>query len=368
MKILFDHQAFTIQDYGGISRYFCELIQALDKRRTTSVKLSLRFSNNDNLPEIMNLNVSPFCRNYKFKGKTKLMSLLNNIYFRKLLLKHQFDVFHPTYYDPYFLKLIGNSPFVITVYDMIHELFREAFPLHDKTSCNKQLLVKKATKVITISENTKNDLVRLYGIDRNNIFVTYLASDLKPPKALENTLKLPNNYILFIGNRSLYKNFSLFLKSITTILKSKRRDICLICGGGGKFTKEELNTFVALGLNNKVFYCPINTITQSVLYSKAVAFVFPSLYEGFGIPILEAFSCGCPAILSNTSCMPEIAEDGAKYFDPTNKDSMLDSITQVIDNISLREHLIRRGYKRLKNFSWDKTADKTNSIYSEITT
>jgi glycosyltransferase involved in cell wall biosynthesis len=102
------------------------------------------------------------------------------------------------------------------------------------------------------------------------------------------------------------------------------------------------------------------------VYSKALAFIFPSLYEGFGIPILEAFSCGCPVLLSNKSCFPEVAQDAAIYFDPQNSESILQAIEKVLIDKKLRSEKIEKGFKRLRDFSWQKMALHTENVYKSI--
>jgi glycosyltransferase involved in cell wall biosynthesis len=111
---------------------------------------------------------------------------------------------------------------------------------------------------------------------------------------------------------------------------------------------------------------PVNDAILAQLYQKALAFVFPSLYEGFGLPILEAFSCGCPVALSDSSSFPEVAKEAAIYFDPHIKSSMEEAILKIIHDEKLRDVLRRRGYEALKDFSWKKTAEKTLSLYKSI--
>jgi len=176
---------------------------------------------------------------------------------------------------------------------------------------------------------------------------------------------LPKKYILFVGSRSGYKNFNLFVEAITPLLV-KDNELKLVCVGGGNFKEIENEKFKRLNIINKIYQYSVNDDILTYLYKKAVAFIFPSLYEGFGIPILEAFSCGCPVIASNTSSLPEVAGDAAVYFDPTDKLSMLNSIQKVIYNDELKKQLINKGIERVKEFTWEKTAEKTKMLYEEI--
>jgi len=121
-----------------------------------------------------------------------------------------------------------------------------------------------------------------------------------------------------------------------------------------------------LNVLHKVHHIKINDISMKILYKNAQAFVFPSLYEGFGLPILEAFSCGCPAILSNSSSLPEVGGDAAIYFDPVDEESLIYAVETVLFNEKYRQELIRKGYERLKQFSWEKGAVATKNVYYSL--
>jgi len=370
MKVLYDHQIFTIQIYGGISRYFIELMKKFENDNEVEYKLSLKYSNNYHLKELNRLIYKTFFESYSFKGKYRLLNLLNILnkkVSKKYISMGDYDIFHPTYYDPYFLDYIGRKPFVLTIYDMIHEIYPEMFSLKDETSKRKKLLVQKATKIIAVSENTKKDIIRFFSIDTNKIEVIYCGTlfDMNGSRNNKVDIDLPEKYILYVGNRGGYKNFNLFIKAIAPLL-IKNNELKVVCVGGGKFKGIEEEKFKKLNIINKVFQYSVNDDILSHLYKKAIVFVFPSLYEGFGIPILEAFSCGCPVITSNTSSLPEVAGDAAIYFDPTNKLSISSSIQKVIYDSNLRNQLIYKGYQRVKEFTWEKTAEKTKKIYESI--
>jgi len=366
MKVLYDHQIFTSQIYGGISRYFFELIKHFKNDNEIKYELSLRYSNNYYLKELNNLTHKTFLENYSFRGKNRLLNILNKKVSKEYISKGDYDIFHPTYYDPYFLDYIGRKPFVLTIYDMIHEIYSDMFSLKDKTSKRKKLLAQKATKIIAISENTKKDIIEFLGIDENKIEVIYLANSFnmnKDDKIIN--VVTPEKYILFVGSRRGYKNFDLFIKTISPLLNDDGK-LNVICAGGGEFNSMEIEKLKNLKIKDKVFFYSGSDSVLAYLYQKAIAFVFPSLYEGFGIPILESFASGCPVICSKTSSLPEVAGDAVVYFDPTDKLSMLNSIKKVIYDDKLRKRLIDKGIERKKEFTWEKTAEKTKKIYEEI--
>jgi glycosyltransferase involved in cell wall biosynthesis len=369
MKILFDHQIFSTQVYGGVSRYFYEVMNHLSMCGA-DFKLSLRYSNNLYLKKSNDSSVfkgSTFFDQVNFRGKYRLLKHINALYSVMELKKRDFDVFHPTYYNPYFLDYIGSKPFVLTIYDMIYELFPTMPSSSDRLPEWKKLLANRAAKIIAISENTKRDIIKIYGIDDQKIEVIYLGNSLNSKLAKEVlNIKLPDKYLLFVGGRHIYKNFANFIKAIAPELKVNKT-LNIVCGGGNKFAIEETELFKALDISNQVYHYPIvNDEMMAYLYMEAIAFVFPSLYEGFGIPILESFACGCPVIVSNVSSLPEVAGDAAAYFDPYDTVSMNEMVLKVTYDEGLRKKLREKGFERLKMFSWGKTAEQTKEVYRRV--
>jgi glycosyltransferase involved in cell wall biosynthesis len=179
------------------------------------------------------------------------------------------------------------------------------------------------------------------------------------------SVELPSEYILFVGSRFGYKNFEKFLKAVKNIV-SLYSSYHVVCTGGGEFSESEKILINKLGLENRIHQYNVNDEEMPVYYSKAQLFVFPSLYEGFGMPILEAFACGCPTLLSNSSCFPEIAEKAALYFDPNDVDSMITMIIKVIESEELRKNMVAKGYERVKYFTWDETEKQTYSVYLSL--
>jgi len=386
MQILFDHQTFTQQDYGGISQYFCELMTQLSKDPSLDFTISLRYSQNENLHRHSHLNPFWSNRNNFFSDNPFFSSLQKKIGFNllnyvfknqiesiRVLKKQDFDIFHPTYYEPYFLKYLQKKPYVLTVYDMIHELFPVYFSKDDLTKKWKKQLIENANVIIAISENTKKDIIKFTNIDPDQIQVIYLGNPFE--KTIE-TRKFNNfldpiaegdPYLLFVGNRSGYKNFIFFIESIAEFLQ-KDQDLHVFCAGGGSFNNIEKTILKKLNIAQKVHYFQPNDFIMKNLYKNARAFIFPSLYEGFGLPILEAFSCGCPCLLSDTSSLPEVGGDAALYFDPYDSVSLTAAVDHLLSDDNLRSHLIRKGNERLKLFSWELTSNKTKKNYESLLT
>ncbi|MCQ8894113.1 MAG: glycosyltransferase family 4 protein [Methanolinea sp.] len=360
MRVLYDHQIFTYQKYGGISRYFCEIYSHLKKYNLASPRISVLYSENAYYQS--NLNKKYFTSK-DYPGKLTGIKFVNEYYSRIHLVKGNFDVFHPTYYDTYFLRWIKRKPFVITIYDMIHEIFPQFFSSDDFVFKNKQKLIDIADRVITISNNTKNDIVRYFNVDESKIDIIYLANSLKISKYPPG-LRLPSQYILFVGDRHHYKNFAGFVTAITPLLKGSS-PLHLVCAGGQDFSPEEVALLKKLSIWGKVLKYPITDESLYHLYNNAICFVFPSLYEGFGIPVLESFFSGCPAVLSNGGSLPEIGGQAAVYFDPLDLDSIHICVKRVVMDEQLRMNMRELGYERVKKFTWEEAARKTRDVYQK---
>lgn len=365
MNIFFDYQAFSLQNYGGISRYFCELITGINKTQSNQAHLSLLWSNNVHLKEYK-IKTLP----YPFKNKySRLIHKPNQLYNSLDYSLGKFDIYHSTYFDSFLSKSVGDKPFVTTFYDMIYERLSYQFLelSADKFIIpQKKKIAQRASHIIAISESTKRDMIDILGVEPSKISVIYLGSSFEPKtNQIDTNLdSVEQPYLLYVGNRSGYKNFVPFLKAISHILK--RYSIKLICAGGGNFTKGEDDILQNLHLGKLVEYKAIDDTILPLLYEKALAFVFPSLYEGFGIPVLEAFSCDCPCIISDSSSLPEVAGQSAVYFDPTSSDSIAFAVEKVVLDDDLRNQLIKSGRTQLKKFSWARTVKETLDLYEKL--
>lgn len=366
MKVHYDHQAFTIQNFGGISRYFIELFNQLKLASDLELKHTPQFSNNEYLAQYAGIRHFPFLNTKGDERKQNMMRYINNLIGTASLATGRYSVFHPTYYDPYFLRLKSRKPFVVTFHDMIHEHFQKVYPeLNTPLILHKKLLLEKSAAIISVSESTKRDILTLYPhIPADKINVIPLASSLQVPVSKPIPAQTAD-YLLYVGTRSLYKNFMFFVEAITPLLQ-RYKHLKLLCAGGGSFTMEEQRCLAKLQVQEQVQQVPITDERLAHLYAHALAFVFPSLYEGFGIPTIEAMSCGCPVLASEISSIPEVGADAALYFSPTDPDSIRHAVEQVITNSSLRQELITKGYNRAAAFSWNRTAELTKQVYHQL--
>jgi glycosyltransferase involved in cell wall biosynthesis len=381
IEVLYDHQIFYYQKLGGISRYFYELINSAQSNYSSHLAMkshtNLYIKNaGSELPSLGDKPVffepkndifSKIKRRLPFDFKTSING--NENFVLKQMTNFKPDIFHPTFYDDYFLNKIGETPFVLTIYDMIHEVFPECFPGdNNRMTSFKKKLYSAASQVIAISEHTKKDIMEIFEVSGEKITVIPLANSLICTSEKKNVNEKAKNfvsgkYILFVGGRVTYKNFMFFIASISKLLK-KDLGIKVICTGQ-PFDKSELAYLDSMGLSSKVSCLSVNDKDLSSLYNNAEMFVFPSLYEGFGIPVLEAFACGCPALLSNKTSLPEVGGEAAEYFDPKSAVEIRTTVEKVLYNSAVRKRMVQKGYERLKLFSWDETVRKTGEVYKK---
>lgn len=371
MKIFLDPQVFNMQTYGGISRYYTEIFSRLKRDKKLSIILPIDSSENvyvvnSGLLSKKKKSITYFIKTLNALGIStrSLNRKLNEKKAKEPWKKTNFDLIIPTYYNPYFLEFIDDTPFVLTVYDMIHELMPQYF-IGDpwNVTVNKKILLEKATKIIAVSKNTKKDIIKVYPhIDESKIEVIYHGNSIQVNENV--AADLPDNYILFVGSRDHYKNFYFLVESIRDLLL-KDATLKLICAGGGEFKKEEIDFLKNIGVQEKVQQKYFEEEQLGLFYKNARCFVFPSAYEGFGIPVLESMACGCPIVLSNSSSFPEVAGEAGIYFDLSSKEDLLNKIVLVITDEKFRNEYILKGINQAKKFNWEIAASQCLELYKK---
>ncbi|KKS95344.1 MAG: A-glycosyltransferase, glycosyltransferase family 4 protein [Microgenomates group bacterium GW2011_GWC1_43_13] len=364
MKILYDQQIFSFQEYGGISRYFYELVSRI-KKTNYEVSIDGKFSNNVYLTKLKK-NTIKFLPGFNFPYKNILLFYLNIFFGDRYLSINNFDLLHTTYYQPYFLNKLKGRPYVITVYDMIHELYAKNYEdLDNRTLEYKKKTILNANQIISISENTKKDLIKLYGVPKDKVKVIYLGNPLEGAQPLK-VNNLPDKYILFVGNRSGYKNFTFFVNAVAPILKEDKK-LFLVCAGGGGFSAEANSLLAKLKIADQVKHINFKNDNElAYIYKNAFVYILPSLYEGFGMTALEAFSMGCPVVASGTSSIPEVCGEAVIYINPKSSDSIREAILKVLSDEKIREKLIKLGIAQVKKFTWQKTVKETLEVYEKV--
>ena len=360
MKIQFDHQTFSLQQYGGISRYFSVLQDHLRHSKDFEMDPGLLVSRNHYLPA--DSFTIPAALGRQLVSRSRTYSF-NRRYCKYLLEKSRFDVFHPTYYDAYFLPLL-KRPYVLTVHDMTHELFPEFFPQDDPFITYKRQVIEKADHLIVISEATKKDLLEIFGVPEQKVSIIHHG--LYPIEGHSEAVPdLPKRFLLYVGARNGYKNFRRLMEAFAMLLEEDK-ELEVICAGGGAFNLAERELLHRNKLTAAVRQIQVSDHQLKTLYQRALLFVYPSLCEGFGLPILEAFHNACPVAVSGTSCFPEVGGDAVIYFDPYAPEDMSRAIKAVIHDKELTDGLIRKGQQRLARFTLEDCMKKTMDVYKSL--
>lgn len=385
MNILFDSQAFEMQKFGGVSHSFVELACAI-KREGHKVCIGIKESNNEYLKESgLVKNLHPigyrqkqwFGHEQYFHGEDRIKRRIinainyslnpNHDYCVKLLKRQNFDVFHPTYFDSYFLPYLKQKPFVLTVHDMVPELYPQYFQKDDFQIVQKKLLCPLANHIVVPSSRTKEDMVNILDIATERITVIPHGYRKKHYCESECLLNLDYPYILYVGLRNEYKNFDLFVKEFSKVSKDYP-EVHLFCTGS-PFEETEKNLFAEYGISDKVHQKFASEAELQYLYRHAIAFVYPSDYEGFGMPILEAYANNCPVMLNNASCFPEVTGDAAIYFElGKGRDSDFYDKFKYLYLMSDAEknQLLSKQEERLSLFSWEKAAESLIKVYESV--
>ncbi|MDE9544016.1 glycosyltransferase family 4 protein [Xenorhabdus bovienii] len=342
--IVIDGIIFSLQKSGGISVYFNEILKRL---KSNGIQHSLYLYNNDNNKTLSRDSIiTPILK------KNNLISLKRYMNFP---LEKENAVFHSSYYRIPDVRQ-KNTKIITTVHDFTYEKY---FPFIKKNihHWQKKRAILNSDEIICISENTKSDLIKYIPESKEKkIHVIYNGVSDKF-HVISNINHLENNFIIFIGSRVSYKNFTNVVLSIKSL-----KDIHLKIIGGGPLNKQEKEL---LNSNIKNRYIKIDYATDNqlnTLYNQAHALVYPSLYEGFGIPVIEAMKAGCPVIATNKSSIPEISSDAAILLDNPNSDCIKQAIIDLEKN-SFRKNIIKKGINQGNKFSWDIMFSKLMHVY-----
>jgi glycosyltransferase involved in cell wall biosynthesis len=367
MRVLYDYHAFSRQYYGGVSRYFVELARLLSRLGDTEVKILAPLYINHYLKELDPGIVSGRQVTGVPKAAGKLFNIYNRTVMRHQAASYRPDILHETYYAARSIPLRSNPARVVTVYDMIHERFPDYFPAWDKTAANKRLAVARADHVICISENTRRDLLEIDDVSPDKVSVVHLGFDSPQTPGGSAGPLVDGPYLLHVGIRSGYKNFQRLLEAYAgnPALHGQFR---LVCFGGGKFSHAEERQRKILGLaNDRLVWTAGSDSVLMQLYRHAAAFVYPSLYEGFGIPPLEAMARGCPVVCSTGGSIPEVVGDAGEFFDPCDTAAISQALENVVCSPQHAAALRARGRQHITRFTWKKCASCTHAVYSALT-
>jgi glycosyltransferase involved in cell wall biosynthesis len=306
------------------------------------------------------------------------------IRFPKLLNSYKLDLVHfPHFNVPFFYR----GRFIVTIHDLIHQHFN----LNRSTTLNPVLhkvkkigysqvfshAVSHAQRIITPSEYVKKELEDTWNVDQDKIFVTHEGVDdnivnlnkIYSPvtfETLKNKFNISGEYLFYVGNAHPHKNIDRLIR-VFEELNRNYPNLKLVLSGKNNYFWEQAIKDLPEEMKHNLIYTGFITESELVaLYKNCLAYIFPSLEEGFGIPMLEAFECGAPVVASKIGTLKEVGKDACLYFDPENEQDMIKTIKRVIDASELRKELVKKGKKRVMDFSWEKLANQTLEIYRSV--
>lgn len=363
---------------GFYTKHLSHEMFKVSKSKYKFVSYSLNEKISDNSSRISD-------NHYVIKRRSqRLLWLWNTAYIPSRLVEHNVSLFHAT--DPFcIIKPTKFYKSIATIYDVIPLIYPKKYLL--PTTVYRRYAYARSYKtisslngIITISQHAKKDIVKYLGIPEEKIHVTLLAADVlyRPVndrdmyQKVRNQYSINSDYILYVGGIDYRKNIVALLRAFAVVV-SEYPKLKLVIVGNDIFNplepmKKVIDAeIVRLKLNNSLLllgFVPSEDL--AILYSNARLFVYPSLYEGFGLPVLEALACGCPVVCSSTSSLPEVAGEAAIFFNPSKKQEIVKAIVLVLKNNNLREELIYKSVIQAKKFSWKKTANETLQIYNKI--
>ena len=363
MRILYDHQVFSLQDAGGASRYHFELIRNLQEAGEVAIELLLG----------LNGSVMPFgllrqAQTRVFGRRTSIKPgaaryVLNESFSGLIApFRGTVDIYHPTLYRA--LPWVRRRRVVVTHHDCIHERFPGLFSNAASIVESKRKLFAKADAIICVSESSRKDLLHFYDVAELKTHVVYHGfSPL--PLPVDDGPELAEPYLLYVGSRTGYKNFGLLLEAFSRGgLAGYYR---LLAVGGGPFTPAEHKRIASLKLGSSISVVPkADDRTLARAYRDAALFVYPSLYEGFGFPPLEAMSLGCPVLVNQTSSLPEVCGNAAFYFETADPGELSRCLTSILTDSDARSAKREMGEERVRLYDWGRCARRTLNIYNAI--
>ena len=366
MRVFYDHQVTSLQDAGGISRYYFELVQAF---------LNLDAGGEAMQPKLLlglNRSVLPFASLRPRACVTSIATRMKPGPLRYAMneaitmaaapWRSGVDVYHATYQRV--LPAIRSGAVVVTHHDSTPNrfpgLFSNAAAIHSRL----KKVYARADRIICISESSRQDLLHFFEIDPEKTVVIhhgFSALPLVGADERESRVSFEQPYVLYVGARAAYKNFSTVLQAMA---RQPRKDLHLVAAGGGGWRADEMAEISRLRLAGRLHVLPrVSDAQLASLYRNAAVFVYPSLYEGFGFPPLEAMSVGCPALVARTSALPEICGDAAFYFDPANVEELVMSLTRLLSDDMYRRSKRQLGFEQVKQYTWRKAAIQTLAAY-----
>jgi glycosyltransferase involved in cell wall biosynthesis len=356
LRVVFGPEIWEIQSFGGISTYFAELILELANQKKLEIRVLAYSATNVELQKLskaIDIEIIP---------RNSLARHLKSNYTESKVM-----IYHQTYYDArstLLSKFLGYKC-IITVFDLIAELFPEKKKVLSKPKINnKKWSIIFSKKIISISKSTTSDLCEIYRTPSTKVETIHLAASTL--SGVENEeVTLPKSFFLYVGKRMGYKNYSVVLRAIAKSAQDGFK-INLVTYGGGALEQTVREMISDLQISDRITHLRDDQIQLAALYKQAIALVYPSQYEGFGLPILEAISLRCPVIASDIPSTREVGENFVTYFNYSDHNEL----SRILSNF--QQGLVPSGLNRAAgasheaNFTWSRTAIKTHNLYRSL--
>lgn len=376
MKIGIDTLFLIPGKHGGTETYLRNLL--LNLAKIDKENEYILFTNKENSGNfgIKQDNFSEVLCNFSARYKPI------RVFYEQMILpimarRYQIDVLH----FPAYVSLAISSfrlKSIVTIHDIMFHYYPENYP-KGQLLYFKHLIpasAKRGKMIIAVSNNTKKDIIKILEIPENKVTVTYEAPDERFNNNLSDTEKdrvkkiynLPDRFILSVASFNPHKNIDGLIRSFS-LIKKNYDSLCqlVLVGMKSSYYSKIISVIEKLKLDKDVLFIGhVSDKDLPYLYSLANIYVFPSFFEGFGLPPLEAMACGCPVVASNVTSIPEVVGEAGILIDPHNIEKMAEAIYKVLINDNFRRDLIRKGFERAKQFSWEKTAKETLKVYEEV--
>jgi len=365
VRILFDHQVFSLQNAGGASRYHYELMRYLAS--VPGVQADLFLGVHGCVFPFEELPQERICIT-RLGGSLRpgvARYIVNELFGNVRLVAKRVDVYHPTLYRR--MPLVRARRIVVTHHDCVHERFPSLFRNVKQILRAKRRLYARADAIICVSESSRKDLLEFYDVDAAKTRVIYHGLHRLPASATNPARlrpPLPKEYLLFVGSRAPYKNFDNLLRAFRATGLHKSMQLLVVGGGPLTRTERELAQKLEVVGRLVVFPRPADELLAEA-YTAANLLVYPSRYEGFGFPPLEAMAAGCPTLVSNTSSLPEICRDAPFYFDPKDQGSLEAMLLEATHDEKARRLARERGTQVAAQYSWQTCGEQTLALYRE---
>ncbi|MEB6082078.1 glycosyltransferase family 4 protein [Serratia marcescens] len=352
--MIFVNARFLTQDLTGVQRFAEQISMALQTLRNDVVFVSPGDIKNKKVADLLNVKVVGKNSGHHWEQRDLPAFLKRND-------------------NPLLVNLGNTAPLwyknkIVTHHDVTYKKFPESYSRKFRLMYNLLIpvMLRNSRALLTVSEFSKKEITAAYRYNPEKTFVIYNAvSDIFKP-ASTNIKSDEEKFLLAVSSPNYHKNFHGLLAAFSSVSKHSNVKLKIIGGANKNFAGMSFSGKDENDMKNVEFLGRVTDDELVSIYQKALAFVFPSFYEGFGIPPLEAQACGCPVVSSNQASLPEVLADSAMYFDPYNNQDMVNALENIIQNGEMREELKNKGYKNILNYSWVESARKLDGIINKL--